>query len=186
MKRFVALCIVAVAFATAPAFSESFLAIPLDKFHENIKNRTEIQNSARREAERRARFRAEMLEAESVRRARDATNKTETHPHHTLGMSYINGDGVPQSYKEAMKWFMSAAEQGFAKSQNNLGVMYRNGWNTRQDYVRAYMWLKIAALNGSSHGVEGRNSVIAQMTTEQIRRGEVLVRECLAKSYKGC
>ena len=186
MKRFVALCLMAVAFATVPAFSESFLAIPLDKFHEDIKNRTEINNLARREAERRARFRAEMLEAESVRNARDAANKPKSHPHHILGMSYINGDGVPQSYQEAMKWFRSAAEQGYASSQNNLGWMYAQGDGVPRDYVRAYMWLKIAALNGSSYGVEGKNYVIAQMTTEQIGRGEVLVRECLAKSYKGC
>ena len=37
------------------------------------------------------------------------------------------GDGAPQDYKEAVKWYRLAAEQGDANAQYNLGVMYDNG-----------------------------------------------------------
>jgi len=40
---------------------------------------------------------------------------------------YYNGEGVPQDYAVAMKWYRLAAEQGHAKAQYNLGVMYYNG-----------------------------------------------------------
>ena len=45
-----------------------------------------------------------------------------------LGLMYKNGYGVPQDYKEAVKWYRLAAEQGYAKAQYNLGVMYDNGY----------------------------------------------------------
>ena len=31
-----------------------------------------------------------------------------------LGNRYRNGEGVPQDYKEAVKWYRLAAEQGIA------------------------------------------------------------------------
>jgi TPR repeat protein len=35
-----------------------------------------------------------------------------------------DGQGVPQDYAEALKWFRIAAKQGEAKGQFNLGVAY--------------------------------------------------------------
>ena len=40
---------------------------------------------------------------------------------------YANGEGVPQDYAAAAKWFRLAAEQGHALSQYNLGLMYDKG-----------------------------------------------------------
>ena len=37
---------------------------------------------------------------------------------------YYNGDGVLKDYKQALKWFTKAAEQGYADAQYNLGIMY--------------------------------------------------------------
>ena len=34
-----------------------------------------------------------------------------------LGSLYYNGEGVPQDYKEAFRWFLAAAEQGNALAQ---------------------------------------------------------------------
>ena len=44
-----------------------------------------------------------------------------------LGMMYYFGDGVPQDYQEAVKWYRKAAEQELAKAQFTLGAMYGNG-----------------------------------------------------------
>ncbi len=41
-----------------------------------------------------------------------------------LGLMYERGQGVPQDYKEAVKWYRLAAEQGDAEAQFNLGIMY--------------------------------------------------------------
>ena len=48
-----------------------------------------------------------------------------------LGVISANDHGVPADYKEAMKRFRLAADQGNANAQYNLGVAYDNG---RGDY----------------------------------------------------
>ena len=40
---------------------------------------------------------------------------------------YEHGEGVPQDYAEAVRWYRLAADQGYASAQYNLGVMYNNG-----------------------------------------------------------
>jgi TPR repeat protein len=37
-----------------------------------------------------------------------------------LGVKYENGEGVPQDYKEAMKWYRLAIEQGLGIAQARL------------------------------------------------------------------
>ena len=34
------------------------------------------------------------------------------------------GQGVPQDYAEAVKWYRKAAEQGDVNAQHNIGLMY--------------------------------------------------------------
>ena len=59
-------------------------------------------------------------------------------------------DGLPQDYKEAVKWYTKAAEQGDAGAQFNLGSMYRNGQGVPQNYKEAYVWLSLAAAQSSA------------------------------------
>ena len=40
---------------------------------------------------------------------------------------YDEGQGVPQDFKEAVRWYTESAEQGHAGAQNNFGVLYVNG-----------------------------------------------------------
>ena len=47
-----------------------------------------------------------------------------------------------------MKWSRLAAEQGYARAQNNLGVMYYNGQGVPQDYAEAMKWYRLAAEQG--------------------------------------
>jgi TPR repeat protein len=50
-----------------------------------------------------------------------------------LGLKYAVGEGVPQDYAEAVKWYRKAAEQGDAYAQNNLGLMYEYGKGVPKD-----------------------------------------------------
>ena len=69
---------------------------------------------------------------------------------HKLGVMYYRGDGVPQDYNEAIKWFIKAAEQGDAKGQYILGLMYDNGEGVPQDYNEAVKWFTKAAEQGNA------------------------------------
>jgi TPR repeat protein len=61
---------------------------------------------------------------------------------------YYFGLGVPQDYKEAMRWYTLAAQQGLFLSQYALGRMYYNGQGVAQDYKEAMRWWKLAAQQG--------------------------------------
>ena len=64
---------------------------------------------------------------------------------YSVGIMYDRGDGVPQSYVQAAKWYRLAAEQGLAEAQFNLGNMYRKGEGVPQDYAGAVKWYRQAA-----------------------------------------
>ncbi len=67
-----------------------------------------------------------------------------------LGKGYLEGNGVPQHYKQAAKWFRKAAEQGHAKGQTDLGWMYYSGKGVLQDYKQAVKWFQKAAEQGDA------------------------------------
>ena len=55
---------------------------------------------------------------------------------------HANGEGVPQDYSEAAKWYKLAANQGHTKAQFQLGMLYKKGLGVAQNYVTATQWLK--------------------------------------------
>ena len=82
-----------------------------------------------------------------------------------VGSAYRFGEGVPQDYAEAVKWYRRAAEQGEASAQNNLQAVpwyrraaeqphavaqyslgvYHYGQGIPQDYAEAMKWYRRAA-----------------------------------------
>ena len=65
-----------------------------------------------------------------------------------VGYIYSEGIGVPQDYKEAVKWYRLAAEQGNLTAQYNLGIMYERGEGVFHDYKKAVKWYKLAVEQG--------------------------------------
>ena len=101
-------------------------------------------------------------------------------------MKYHKGQGVPQDYKIAVKWWRLSAEQGHADAQGNLGGMYAFGTGVLKDYVYAHMWGNISAANGNELGRKLRDSFEKKMTPADISAAQKLARECVRKNYKGC
>ena len=69
---------------------------------------------------------------------------------YNTGLIFYNGNGLPQNYIIAIKWFSLAAEQGYADAQNNLGFMYDKGLGVPQDYKTAVKWYRLAAEQGDA------------------------------------
>ena len=67
-----------------------------------------------------------------------------------LALMYSNGDGVPQDYEEAVRWYTLAAEQGVVQAQYNLALMYDYGEGVPQDYKEAVRWYTLAAEQGDA------------------------------------
>lgn len=71
-----------------------------------------------------------------------------THLHHAadagsvraitqIGLMYERGQGVTQSYPEAVKWYAKGAAMGDATSEKNLGYMYENAQGVAENWMLA-------------------------------------------------
>ena len=101
-------------------------------------------------------------------------------------MLYTAGQGVPQDFKEAAKWYTLAAEQGYAKAQSNLGYVYDYGQGVLADFVIAHMWYNIAGANGSEKGAENRELLAKNMTSADISKAQAMARVCMNSNYEKC
>ena len=97
---------------------------------------------------------------------------------------YAEGFGVEQDFKEAVKWFEKAADQGAAMAQDNLGGMYGKGLGVEQNYVTAYTWASIAAFNGFEVAKETTSVIAKEMTSAQIAEAQKLSKEMVEKNPK--
>lgn len=67
-----------------------------------------------------------------------------------MGVIFEHGDGVPEDYLEALRWYKLAADQGFASAQFKMGFMYNSGKGVKCNYPEAMRWLKLAAEQGDA------------------------------------
>ena len=81
-----------------------------------------------------------------------------------LGMMFESGQGVPQDFHEALRWYRLAADQKLIKAQEklnlllkkaaepqinlSLGMMFENGQGVPQDFNEAIRWYRLAADQG--------------------------------------
>lgn len=73
----------------------------------------------------------------------DAQNK--------IGICYKLGlADFPQSYEDSVKWYLKAADQGFAKAQSNLAFLFLYGEGVHQDSKKAVEWFSKAAEQGNA------------------------------------
>lgn len=75
---------------------------------------------------------------------------------YALGVTYEQGEGVPQDDTLAVSWYRKAAEQGDASGQRALGFMYFNGRGVPQDHAAALNWYRKAAEQGEA---EAQNAI---------------------------
>ena len=99
---------------------------------------------------------------------------------------YYKGEGVPQDYETAVKWYTRAAEQGDSNAQNNLGMIFANGQGVPEDFIYAHMWFSISALNGNANGRKSREIIEKRMIAAQIVIAEELAQKCARNKYKDC
>ena len=86
--------------------------------------------------------------AQTPAETRERANAGDAIAQERLGIMYYNGEGVPQDYVEAVRWYRLAADQGLAAAQLDLGVMYDRGRGVPQDYVEAVRWYRLAVDQG--------------------------------------
>ena len=78
----------------------------------------------------------------------ECAKRGDSEAQYCVGSLYEKGQGVSQSYAEAVKWYRKSAEQGFARAQFNLGLCYANGHGVTQSYSEAVKWYRKSAEQG--------------------------------------
>jgi TPR repeat protein len=76
---------------------------------------------------------------------RQAAQKGLAKAQFALAHSYATGNGLKQSYIEALPWMHKAALQGEVDAMHLLGVMHAEGLGTSIDVEQAKSWLEKAA-----------------------------------------
>lgn len=91
--------------------------------------------------------------ATAIRLWRPLAEKGDADAQYSLGVMYINGEGVPKDNVAAVTWYQKAAEQGHSTAQYDVGYAYIKGEGVPQDYVSARTWLRKAAEQGEARAM---------------------------------
>lgn len=97
-----------------------------------------------------------------------------------LGYLYYAGEGVPQSFAEAVKWYEKAAVQGDKDAQYNLAVAYAFGEGVKQDFTQATLWYRRAADQG--HAVAQYSLGISYAYGEGVTQDQNIAADWFLKS----
>lgn len=74
--------------------------------------------------------------------------KSTTESQKLLGQFFLTGTSTPKNYKEAMKWFGLAAENGDRDAQSELAYLYFTGMGGEKDFDKAFYWYQESARQG--------------------------------------
>ena len=72
----------------------------------------------------------------------------------SLAEMYHCGEGVNHDNKQAVKWYLRAAQKGLAKAQSSLAHMYVKGFGVNKDLAQATFWYQKAAAQGDSDALD--------------------------------
>lgn len=97
-----------------------------------------------------------------------------------LGKLYRDGDGVPQSDKDAEDWFHRAAEQKYVPALSALGSQYWAGsGGVKQDYGKAYFWYDLALALGDENADSQLQVLATELTQEEVANAHKQVKDWL-------
>lgn len=113
-----------------------------------------------------------------IRKVLQEADPWETSGYVSLGWCYVNGYGVPQDYREAVRWWSRAAEQGNEVAQVCLEWCYENGYGIPQDDKGTETWHSKSVKQGNAVVqedkviellAEGRNYFKMENYTEAVK-----------------
>jgi len=104
----------------------------------------------------------------------DAAEQGNLAAQNDLAYLYYNGLGGERDYEKALELYEKAALQGDAMAQANVGLMYAAGSGTATDRARGYAWYSLAASRGNLIAAINRNSLMADMSWEELNRAQAI------------
>jgi TPR repeat protein len=103
---------------------------------------------------------------------RPLAEKGEAAAQFNLGLLYYEGQGVPQNFSEAARWFQESAERGYNRAQLNLGNMYAIGRGVKRDYSSSYVWLSLCAAGGNQKCTAQRDEIAQKLKPAKLAEAQ--------------
>ena len=98
----------------------------------------------------------------------DAYNLGEEEAIINIGLCYLQGNGVKEDKKEAVKCFEQAAEKcSSSVAYFNLGVCYENGFGLEKDYQKAIEMYGKAVENGEKAGLKAIKAISTEINKKK-------------------
>lgn len=102
-----------------------------------------------------------------------------------VGSLYDYGQGVPQDKKQALQWYVMAAEKGLGRAQLAAGsLLAKNG--KQQDLIEGYKWLTIAGdtLRGQGGDVAASQALnLRKQIAKSMSEADITKAESLAQGF---
>ena len=102
-----------------------------------------------------------------------------------MGAHYAVGDGVPQDYATAARWFARAANQGHVPAQATLGAYYWAGTGVPKDLDKAYFWSVLAQAGGDEASKYRVAALASSMSRRQVIEAQEEANEWLKSRQTG-
>lgn len=96
-----------------------------------------------------------------------------------LAQRYINAEGTPRNYGNAVKYLTQAAHQGNVQAMMDLGNILAAGTSYQKNEYQAYIWFNIASVYGIEGAAEKRDALEKILKIE-----EVLQAQAAAETFK--
>lgn len=103
-----------------------------------------------------------------------------------MGVRYAQGDGVPQDFSEAAKWYRRAAEAGHVQAKKSLAFLYASGKGVPRDFDEAEQWFRSASEKmGTQDAFAGALLSVARSESEdeKARAGELSTKSTAAAQF---
>lgn len=98
-----------------------------------------------------------------------------------LGVMYLKGQGVEQSYEEASKWLRKSSEQAVPNAQYKLAKLYQDGNGVPQDNEYAYIWLSVGASHQHTKSVQALDAARSKLSESELAEADKAVPEFIKK-----
>ncbi len=98
-----------------------------------------------------------------------------------MGMMYMQGQGVEQSYKNAGVWFKRSAQNAIPQAQYQLGRLYMQGRGVPKDYEFAYAWFNTGAAHNHQKSIGEIDKTVAKLSEQELAEARSLSEEYIVK-----
>ena len=119
----------------------------------------------------------ETYEIASFQESLNKAERNDASAQYEIGEDYYTGQGAPQDYAEALRWFLKAADRGHSQAQANAGMLYALGRGVAPDPIEALKWITLAVARGNKSALNVQQSLLRKMSPEQVAEAQARAKE---------